>query len=102
MLCVLLPLDLAIHMGLAGNSPTDIILVSLIFSRMASNLVIKIRNMPPLQDTTIARLHQVMGLALPPTITPKTIWKSYHNNKRNLLDYFSYCTYLLVDSAFFR
>lgn len=41
--------------------------MTLIFSRMTSNLGIKIRNMPPLQDTTVARLRQAVGLALPPT-----------------------------------
>ncbi|KAJ5531481.1 hypothetical protein N7527_004874 [Penicillium freii] len=57
---------------------------------MTSNLGIKIRNMPLLQDITVARLRQVMGSALPPTITLKTIRKSYHNSNRNLLDYLSY------------
>lgn len=44
-----------------------------VISRMTSNLGIKIRNMPPLQDTMVARLRQVVDSALPPTITPRTI-----------------------------
>ena len=33
----------------------------------------QIRNMLPLQDTTVAHLRQAVGSALPPTITPSTI-----------------------------
>ena len=64
--------------------------MSLIFSRMTSNLGIQIRNMPPLQYTTVARLRQTVGSALPPTLTPMTIWKSCQNRNRKLLDCFSY------------
>jgi hypothetical protein len=64
--------------------------MTLIFSRMTSNMGIKIRNMPPLQGTTVARLPQAVASALPPTITPRTIWKSCHNSNRKLLDYFNY------------
>jgi hypothetical protein len=49
------------------------------FNRITSNPKIKIRNMPPLQDTTVARKRQAVGSALPLTITPSMIWKTYPN-----------------------
>ncbi|KAJ5949916.1 hypothetical protein N7454_001500 [Penicillium verhagenii] len=63
----------------------------MIFSRMTTNLGIKIRNMSLVQDNTVVRLRQVIGSAFPPIITPKTIRKkSCHKSNHNLLDYFGY------------
>jgi hypothetical protein len=47
--------------------------MNVIFNRMHLNLETKIRDMLPLQDTTVAHLRQAVGSALPPTITPRTI-----------------------------
>lgn len=44
-----------------GRSLLIRIPMTAIFSRMTSNLGIKIRNTPPLHSTTVARLRQVMG-----------------------------------------
>lgn len=64
--------------------------MTLTFSRIISNLGIKIRNMPPLHYTTVAHLRRAMRLTPPPDITPRMIWKSRHNCNRKVLGCFSY------------